>query len=68
MSANAKAIQALVNRGADAMDNMYDVKIQFPWADSGSIVTTRIDGFNVPEAHLHLMQLMLSMANLLTGI
>lgn len=50
MSANAKAIQALVNRGADAMDNMYDVKIQFPWADSGSIVTTRIDGFNVPEA------------------
>jgi hypothetical protein len=48
--ANAKAVQALVNRGADAMDNMFDVSIQFPWAEAGSVVTTRIDGFNIPDA------------------
>lgn len=48
--ANATAIQALVNRGADAMDNMYDISIQFPWAESGSIVTTRVESFAVPDA------------------
>lgn len=50
MSANAKAIQALVNRGADAMANMYDIKIQFPWADSGDVVTTRVTNFQPPVA------------------
>ena len=50
MAANAKAIQALVNRGADAANNMYDVSIQFPWAEGGSIVTTRVEGFTIPEA------------------
>ena len=50
MAANSTAIQALVNRGADAMDNMFDVSIQFPWADGGSVVTTRVDGFNIPDA------------------
>lgn len=48
--ANATAIQALVNRGADAMDNMYDVSIQFPWADAGSVVTTRVESFQIPDA------------------
>ena len=48
--ANATAIQALVNRGADAMNNMYDISIQFPWAEAGSAVTTRVEGFQIPDA------------------
>ena len=50
MAANAPAISALLQRGADMLVNMYDVSIQFPWADSGSILTTRVSNFQIPDA------------------
>lgn len=44
------AVAALVDSGADAMDNMYDLKIRFPWADAPIVITTRIEGFDPPSS------------------
>lgn len=46
-----KAIQALVNSGADAMSNMYEVYIKFPGSKDGAneVMTVRADGFKIPD-------------------
>lgn len=43
------AIATLLDNGADAMSNMYEVYITFPGNDSGKAMTVRADGFNIPE-------------------
>lgn len=43
-------IDALINDGADAMSNMYDVFIKFPGAEGETAMTVRATGFDVPEA------------------
>lgn len=50
MAITNQAVQALVDAGADAMDNMYDLKIRFPWSDNAIVITTRIDGFDPPAS------------------
>jgi|LAHS01.1.fsa_nt_gb hypothetical protein len=49
MAANNSFIQALVNSGADAMKNMYDVYITLPGASEAQMLTVRAEGFKVPE-------------------
>lgn len=44
-----KAIQALMDSGADAFANMYELYIQGPGADS-KVMTVRASGFKIPEA------------------
>lgn len=49
--ASNKFIQALVNSGADAFNNMYDVVITAPGAaEPGQTMTVRASGFQVPDA------------------
>lgn len=51
MAANNKAVKALVDMGADAQKNMYDVWIQFPWMNGeDTLVSTRATGFTIPQA------------------
>ena len=50
---NNRALQALVNAGADAYKNMYDVRVVFPWdAANGdeqkTVVSVRAQGFQTP--------------------
>ncbi len=45
--ANA-AVNSLVASGADAMDNMYEVGIRFPWDTETSLITVRAEGFEPP--------------------
>lgn len=45
MSDSNNALQALINAGADAQSNMYDVELEF--ADWNA--TVRADGFQIPE-------------------
>jgi hypothetical protein len=48
---NNKNIQALINSGADATKNMYDVLHKWPWADTfDGGVSVRQKGVNIPEA------------------
>lgn len=47
---NSKAIEALVQLGADAHLNLYDVFIRFPWAD-GAQTMARASGFQVAKAN-----------------
>lgn len=42
-------IKALVDSGADAFGNLYDIMIAFPWeTDNEYTLTTRAEGFEVP--------------------
>ena len=47
----SKNIQALINSGADATKNMYDVLHKWPWSDGfDGGVSVRQKGVNIPEA------------------
>lgn len=50
--ATNKFLTALIEDGADAMSNMYDVYIKFPGSDAGKIMTVRAEGFKIPEAEI----------------
>ncbi len=46
----SKVISAILGSGGDAFENMYDVKIKFPWDSDGlTVLTVRADGFDVPS-------------------
>lgn len=45
-----KAIQALMQSGADAFSNMYELYITPPGSDSGTVMTVRAQSFKIPEA------------------
>lgn len=45
-----KAVQALMDSGADAFSNMYELYVQGPGQDSASVMTVRATGFKIPEA------------------
>lgn len=48
---NNKNIQALINSGADATKNMYDVLHKWPWTDGyDGGVSVRQKGVNIPES------------------
>jgi len=49
MSSINRNIAALINSGADAMSNEYDVSIQFPWNDGATVMTVRATGFTPPQ-------------------
>lgn len=46
--ANNKAVQALISSGADAQKNMFDVWVQFPWDEEGTLVSMRAAKFDIP--------------------
>lgn len=51
---NNRALQALVNAGADAYKNMYDVRVVFPWDaangdEQSTVLSVRASGFKVPD-------------------
>jgi hypothetical protein len=46
---SGRAVTALLDSGADAYQNMYDIAIKFPWADGETITTVRCEGFENPE-------------------
>ena len=48
--AKNKAIEALINSGADAFSNMYELYITPPGSDAGSVMTVRASSFKIPEA------------------
>lgn len=48
--ARNKAIEALINSGADAFSNMYELYITPPGSDAGSVMTVRASSFKIPEA------------------
>ena len=50
--ANSKAVQALIQSGADAQKNMYDVWVQFPWDEEGTLVSMRASKFDIPAAEV----------------
>jgi hypothetical protein len=52
MAIENKIVSALVDAGADAMDNMYDVSIVFPWDSNNVVVTTRAEGFEPPAVEV----------------
>lgn len=45
-----KAIQALMNSGADAFSNMYELYITPPGSSDESVMTVRASSFKIPEA------------------
>ena len=49
MSGNV-AVKALMDSGADAMSNMYEVYLTFPGSAEAQILTVRAEGFKIPEA------------------
>ena len=49
MARNNKFIEALINSGADAFDNMYDIYIVPPGGEK-TVMTVRATGFDVPDA------------------
>ena len=48
--ANNKAVQALIQSGADAQKNMFDIWVQFPWDEEGTLVSMRAADFTIPQA------------------
>lgn len=49
-NANNSAVQTMLNSGADAQKNMFDIWIKFPWSDEYTPIGDRCKGFQVPEA------------------
>lgn len=47
--ANNKAVQALIQSGADAQKNMYDIWVKFPWDEEGTLVSMRASKFDPPK-------------------
>jgi|LSQA01.1.fsa_nt_gi hypothetical protein len=49
-------VNALINAGADAHDNMYDVLIQFPWDSDRVTLTVRASGCEPPTPSTEVYQ------------